>query len=66
MRERPKRWRMGCDRDLSWGPQMWVLGLYWNPYPDPQFAPVGSRIYRRYVEFRMDTSNPFSLRHNLK
>lgn len=63
MRERSKRWRVVCDRDSSQGPKVWLLGLYWRPHPSPQ---IGNRIYQCYVEFRVHTSNPFSLRHNMK
>ncbi len=63
MKEPLKRWYITYFRDLSWDPPVWVLGLYWRLHPNQR---MGYRTHRCYVEFRVDTSNPFSLRYNLK
>lgn len=64
MREQPtKRWHVYWGRDLSMDVRVWLLGLYWRPYSNLR---IGYLRYQRYVEFRLNTSNPFSLRHSLK
>ncbi len=58
-----KRWRIRCGWDLSQGPHVWTLGLYWRPLHE---LVVGRLRCQRYVELCLNTSNPFWLHHRLK